>query len=109
MSTKNYETLIFSGISIPSRFSVTADTCTGQTVTSGNSCAISVVFSPDQIGLISGNLQISSNHPDSPQSVFLGGTGVNNNATPVPVNSKVTLFILCIGLMLFSLRFMKKV
>ncbi|MGB9071506.1 MAG: choice-of-anchor D domain-containing protein [Terriglobales bacterium] len=47
----------------------------GSTVAAGKSCVIKVTFTPTQKGLRTGNVTITDNAPDSPQSVALSGTG----------------------------------
>ena len=106
LSNSGQSPLSFSGISVPSRFAITQDNCTGQTITSGNSCTILVTFTPNQIGLVSSTLQISSNHPNSPHNILLYGNGIIAQA--IPVNSKTALFILFISMLLYSFYFMKK-
>ena len=47
----------------------------GNTVAAGASCLIKVTFTPTQVGTRTGNLTITDNAPDSPQSVSLTGKG----------------------------------
>ena len=47
----------------------------GNTVAAGVSCLIKVTFTPTQVGTRTGNLTITDNAPDSPQSVSLTGKG----------------------------------
>ncbi|MGB9072068.1 MAG: choice-of-anchor D domain-containing protein [Terriglobales bacterium] len=47
----------------------------GSTVAAGKSCVFKVTFTPTQKGLRTGNVTITDNAPDSPQSVALSGTG----------------------------------
>ncbi len=56
-------------------FSNVADTCSGETVTSGNTCAVSVTFTPSAIGSRSASLNFADNASDTPQAVVLAGTG----------------------------------
>ncbi len=47
----------------------------GSTVAKGKKCQIQVTFTPTQTGLRTGNLTITDNAPNSPQTVPLSGTG----------------------------------
>ena len=48
----------------------------GTTLTAGNSCVISVTFSPTAVGSASASLSVTDNASDSPESVSITGTGV---------------------------------
>jgi hypothetical protein len=50
------------------------NTC-GPSLTQGNSCSVSVTFSPTSANNSTGTLQISDNASDSPQTIALSGTG----------------------------------
>jgi hypothetical protein len=52
------------------------NTC-GNSVGAGQSCAVSVTFTPTASGVASGTLTFTDSAPDSPQSVTLTGTGGN--------------------------------
>jgi parallel beta-helix repeat protein len=58
-------------------------TC-GATLAAGQSCSVSVSFSPTSAEPISGFLTISSTAAGSPHSVFLGGRGTAGLLTPTP-------------------------
>ena len=106
LTNSGTSSLSFSGIAIPTGFTVTQDNCTGQTITSGNSCTILVNFIPNQLGFISGNFLINSNHPNNPYTILVYGTGII--AQPIPVNSTFGLLILSISMLLYSFYFMRK-
>jgi len=53
---------------------IVAKSC-GSTVLAGKSCMIKVTFTPTQLGVRTGNLTITDNAPNSPQTVPLSGTG----------------------------------
>ena len=55
-------------------FTTTSDTCTGQTVASGGSCAVGVSFAPSSAGSYSASLQIDDTAANNPQSVALSGS-----------------------------------
>ena len=65
-----------------SDFAVSADFCTGATVTPNSTCTVSVTFDPSATGSRSASLNFTDNASGSPQTVNLTGTGVT---TPVPV------------------------
>jgi len=60
----------------PSDFTITADSCSGQTVTPNNTCSVSVAFWPNAAGSETASLSFADNASDSPQSVALSGTGL---------------------------------
>jgi hypothetical protein len=51
----------------PSDFVLAPDGCTGQSLTTGGSCILQVVFGPRSTGARSATLSIPSNDPDTPQ------------------------------------------
>jgi len=58
-----------------SDFAISADACTGATVTPYGSCTIGVVFTPTASGPMKSLLSISDNAEGSPQTVILTGVG----------------------------------
>ena len=69
--------LTITGVAAPALpFSITADTCDGQTLAPTDTCAITVQFAPDAAQVYNGNVSISSNDPDEDTVVVaLSGTG----------------------------------
>jgi hypothetical protein len=67
-----------------SNYSLSADHCSGQTLTAGNSCSATVNFHPVLSGAHPGDISISDNAPGSPQDVKLAGNGLSKfvNITP---------------------------
>jgi hypothetical protein len=63
----------------PGSFILRADTCTGQTLATGESCTAQVRFRPLGAGAKTAALRFSDSAIDSPQTVALSGTG-----TPSP-------------------------
>ncbi len=55
---------------------MTSATPCGSSLAAGKSCVIKVAFTPTQVGLRTGNITITDNAPNSPQTVPLSGTGV---------------------------------
>ena len=55
---------------------VTSSKPCGSTLAAGASCIIRVTFTPTQLGLRTGNITITDNAPNSPQTVPLSGTGI---------------------------------
>ncbi len=72
-------------------FDITADTCSGSSISAGATCTVSVRFSPTTIGAASGQLSFTSNAPGSPHAVPLTGTGMTAPAPPPTVKKKQTL------------------
>jgi hypothetical protein len=68
-------------------FTKVSDSCTGQAVQPGDSCAVAVRFSPAPGALDehSGELIIADDAPDSPQYVSLRGTGTIGTRLPAVV------------------------
>jgi len=85
-------TLTITGISASSNFLET-DTCHAllNVLNPGQSCTVSVSFSPTATGGLSGTLSVSDNATGSPQSVALSGTGTAQFAlsSPTPSSSIV--------------------
>lgn len=63
-----------------SDFAIASDTCSGQTIAPGGTCALTVTFTPAASGAKAATLSIPHNAPSSPSAVALTGTGV----TPAP-------------------------
>jgi hypothetical protein len=55
---------------------VLADSCTGQTIAAGETCALNVVFTPQATGPRSATVTINSNASNNPLTVTLRGNGV---------------------------------
>lgn len=69
-------------------FSISNDTCSGQTLLPTNSCTAEITFTPSSLGAKYGQLQLSDNRPSSPQTVVLNGTGagIGFEASPVTID-----------------------
>ena len=65
----------------PADFAITADTCVGRRLTSGQSCAITARFTPSAEGLREATIALTDNEP-SATAIALTGTGVAANAGP---------------------------
>jgi Cep192 domain 4/Bacterial Ig domain len=74
-------------VSVTAPFSRSGGTC-GATLTAGNSCTITVVFSPTALGASTGTVTISSNVNVTGSPVNLSGTGIAvvRTATLAPAN-----------------------
>ena len=75
MTNTGHATLTISHISISGDFSET-NTC-GASLSAGQNCSISVIFTPTALGSRSGAVTIADNASNSPQMVPLSGTGVS--------------------------------
>lgn len=72
-------------------FAVTSDGCSGQTIgyaPPNNTCSVSVTFTPRLTTPESASLQFADNAPGSPQTVVLGGTGVQVTVSLLPTSLK---------------------
>jgi HYDIN/CFA65/VesB family protein len=58
-------------------FAIDADTCAGQSLPSGQSCSVSVAFTPQASGARSADLAFADNASGSPHEVALTGTGTD--------------------------------
>jgi len=65
----------FNSVAASGDFAVSANTCAG-TLAVGKKCKIRIVFTPTQLGPLTGTLTISDDAANSPQTVALSGTGV---------------------------------
>ena len=70
----------------PSQFSVVSDGCSGQFLDPGDSCSVSVDFSPTSLGGKSGSLLIETDDPNGPLSVPLSGSGTDPDESIVPAS-----------------------
>jgi subtilase family serine protease len=83
-------TVYFSIITTSANFSQT-NTC-GSTLAAGKSCTISVIFTPTQVGALTGTLSVNDNGTNSPQTVSLSGTGKAQAAlTPATATYSATV------------------
>ena len=81
-------TLDIDSITINGDFAIFANTC-GATLAPGVICNVSVTFTPQALGLLTGTLTFTDNAPNSPQGVALSGTGVKvMPATLTPATAK---------------------
>jgi hypothetical protein len=63
-------------------FAVTADGCTGNSFPPGDSCTVSVTFTPSAAGARSATLVVATTSAAGTHTVALSGTGVITDATP---------------------------
>lgn len=64
------------------RYSVQKDTCTGAEVVPYRSCVIDIAFLPAGKDDFEAELKLTSNAPDSPQTLKLEGEGINSAMVP---------------------------
>ncbi len=65
----------------PGEFAITADACAGQALAFGQSCVISVQFTPSATGVQSASITLADNEQTS-ATIALSGTGVAANSGP---------------------------
>jgi uncharacterized repeat protein (TIGR03803 family) len=65
-----------SNVAVNGNFAISANTCTGATLTSGKKCEVSVTFTPTALGLQTGTLSFADNTGTNSQTVALSGTGI---------------------------------
>lgn len=68
--------LAVSNVAVNGNFAISANTCTGATLTNGKQCDVSVTFTPTAVGLQAGTLSFTDNAGTNPQTVALSGTGI---------------------------------
>jgi hypothetical protein len=71
-STLNISSIVVSGDFAPA----TSTKPCGSTLAAGSNCIIKVTFTPTQLGARTGNITITDNASNSPQTVPLSGTGI---------------------------------
>ncbi|MGB9197385.1 MAG: FG-GAP-like repeat-containing protein [Terriglobales bacterium] len=87
-----------SSVTITGEFSIQTNTCAGE-LNPGVSCTVAVVFTPTQLGSLTGTLIFVDDASNSPQTANLTGTGETNttstkltaNPNPVVVGHVLTL------------------
>jgi uncharacterized repeat protein (TIGR03803 family) len=73
-------------VALNGAFAIATNTCTGQSLASGQQCKVGVTFTPTALGLQTGTLSFTDNAGNSPQTVALSGTGVEP-ATLTPTSA----------------------
>jgi hypothetical protein len=69
-------TLTISDITVDPPFSEDSSTTCGATLPAHDACIIGITFTPTAAGAVTGNVTITDDASDSPQTVALSGTGV---------------------------------
>ena len=64
----------------PGAFRLTSDSCVGQTLAPGASCAANVTFSPSASGALDATLAFSDNASGSPHTISLAGVATNSGS-----------------------------
>jgi hypothetical protein len=86
------ETLAISSVSVTgadsSSFAIGSDTCSGQSIASAQSCAVTVSFTPQASGALTASLAFSDNATGSPQQVSLDGVGTDTATVSGVVTAK---------------------
>ncbi len=68
-------------------FTITADTCSGQSLAPGNNCSLTVTYTPTTTGAQSDSFDITSNDPDeSPLTFTVSGTGLKAVYAYIPID-----------------------
>ncbi|MFN8537727.1 MAG: choice-of-anchor D domain-containing protein [Thermomicrobiales bacterium] len=75
-------TITISAVTPAGTFSTFADTCTGQTLGSGDSCTVGVRFNPNAVGQATGTLTFTTTGPDP--IVSLVGVGISAQLSVTP-------------------------
>jgi hypothetical protein len=78
--------LSITSIKTTTDFAVSSNTC-GTSLAAGASCIISVTFTPNAVGTITGTLTITDGDPTSPQLVSLTGSGTGSPAVTLSPGS----------------------
>jgi Abnormal spindle-like microcephaly-assoc'd, ASPM-SPD-2-Hydin/Beta-propeller repeat len=80
-------TLTISGITITGAFSQT-NSC-GTSLAPQGTCVITVAFVPTAVGTATGQVKLTDNAPNSPQTVSLGGAGSNFAVATTPTSTTI--------------------
>jgi hypothetical protein len=72
-------------------FGTGSDTCSGATLTPGQTCTVQARFSPTAAGARSTNLRFTDNASGSPHDVALTGTGSTSTSTPPTPSNAFTI------------------
>ena len=67
--------IAFSSVLVSGPFAVTADTCSGQSIAPGATCAVSVAFAPTAAVAVAGGIALVSNATAEIGAIALSGTG----------------------------------
>ena len=78
-------TLQLDNVATTGDFAVQTNTC-GTQLLAGNSCSLTIAFTPTVKGARTGVLELTDNAPTNPQTVALKGTGVSITLSPTSVN-----------------------
>jgi len=78
-------TLNINSMTINGDFAISSKTC-GTTLAPGNSCTVSVTFTPTVIGVRNGTLTFNDDAANNPQTVALTGTGTQLFLSPTSLN-----------------------
>jgi hypothetical protein len=97
LNSGNYPINIAS-VTIAGEFSIQTNTCAGE-LDPGVSCTVAIVFTPTQLGALTGTLTFTDDAKNAPQAANLTGTGETNttstklsaNPNPVVVGHTLTL------------------
>lgn len=65
-------------------YTLSSDTCSGNSIAAGQSCTVNVTFSPTLSGAHPGSVSLADNAPNSPQSVALSGAGLSQFVSITP-------------------------
>jgi hypothetical protein len=75
---------------LPAPFSIASDGCSGQTISSGGSCTLTVRFAPTEAGTFTDSFDVPSNDPDQPAvTVQVSGTAVSSSQNNPPDRPKL--------------------
>jgi Abnormal spindle-like microcephaly-assoc'd, ASPM-SPD-2-Hydin/Kelch motif/Galactose oxidase, central domain len=76
LKNPNTVALHITSVAPSGEFGISSDTCTGNDLAAGATCAIGATFSPMQTGALTGHLTITDDATGSPQSTALSGSGI---------------------------------
>jgi hypothetical protein len=86
LTNPNTVALRINTVTASGQFAISSDTCSGNDLAPNATCTIGATFSPTQTGALSGDLTISDDAANAPQSVELSGTGILANPTFSPTS-----------------------
>jgi hypothetical protein len=76
LTNQGKQDLVVDTLTVSPEFGISGDLCSGKTIAAAATCTFNVVFSPTVSGIKTGQVTIPDNTLNTPDTVILGGTGI---------------------------------